>query len=118
MTDFYKWHRLWQDHLTEGTAIYQNNGNHVFTEVVPAKDFATIKKLLKAAEVLNLEVDIVSDQYGDWEDKNGDAVFQHDMLFNLKGKKFMADPSADGKLEQLFPSYPTTDIRLKFYRKR
>ena len=102
--------------IIEG-AIYQNSGNHVMTETLKATDFAKIKKLIAAGKVLNMEVDIVGVGYGTWEDTNGDAIFSHDILLQLRGKKYHGDPEATGKLEQLIPTSSST-INLRFFRER
>jgi len=102
--------------IIEGT-IYMNDGVHVLSEFVKANDYSLIRKMIKAADTLNLEIDFKSDGYGDWEDKHGDVIFENDILLQLKGKKWYADLSANGKIEQLIPN-PSAEVELKFFRKR
>jgi len=84
--------------------IQGNTSDTIIFRELKANDMKGIKDTLKALSVLDLtKYDILAIGYGDWEDKQGDAIFLHEMLVELKGKKVFAQPE-HGTVEEIIPS--------------
>lgn len=99
--------------------LYQagNISDTIHTVDFKVSDSAKIKNAIKALETLGFNrYDIVSGNYGTWQDMEGDIIFDNRILLKQKGSKWFGSVGG-GDIEQLKP-LPNATIVLTIYKNR